>query len=312
MYVAPLPYGGGYPYPGYPVVQGPIGDYLNGQANVINSFGNYLSQYQQGRIQNQQAEREVMKTRQMVKDQMAYDEATRPRSQDIKDQQRIRDLRTARNDPPLSDIWSATALNTLLKDVQDAQAKAGIRGPQVPLDPEVVKHINLSARPSASTPAMLRDGGRLKWPLVLQDPRFAPEKQKISELMPQAVKEAQMGEPQFATFTGLRDATTAMSKRIDANAQELSLPDIISAQRFVQEINDSVNLLKEPNAANYFNGKWEARGNTVAELVDFMSGNGLRFAPAGDQDQQFYTALYQSLLTYDSGVMQIANRYTRR
>ena len=35
---------------------------------------------------------------------------------------------------------------------------------------------------------------------------------------------------------------------------------------------------------------------------------GLKFAPAGTSDQTYYTALYQSMLSYDSGLIQLARR----
>jgi purine-nucleoside phosphorylase len=55
------------------------------------------------------------------------------------------DLRRAMNSPPLSDIISGSALNILLRNIQDVQAKGGY-GPVVPLDKEVLDHINLTAK----------------------------------------------------------------------------------------------------------------------------------------------------------------------
>ena len=180
--------------------------------------------------------------------------------------------------------------------------------PLVPLESELVSHINLSPRPSTSTPSVLRDGGKLHWPLALQDPRFSTQREKLDQFMPQALKEVQGDGPQFATFTGLRDSITAMNKQIDAAAQVLSLPDILSAQRYTQELTNAMNLLKEPNAKNYFNGQWTAKGTSIGELLEYMGKNGLRFSPAGPDDQTSYTALYQSLVTYDSGLSRLARR----
>ena len=72
--------------------------YLNGQANLVNSVGQYQTQYQQGRLLNQEVEREKMKTRQMLNDQLAYEEASKPKAEDVREQQRQLALRRARND----------------------------------------------------------------------------------------------------------------------------------------------------------------------------------------------------------------------
>jgi hypothetical protein len=297
-----------YGYPGYPVRQGPVAGYLNGQANLVNSVGQYQTQYQQGRLLNQEVEREKMKTRQMLNDQLAYEEASKPKAEDVREQQRQLALRRARNDPPLNEIWSGQSLNTLLSAIQDVQVKAGVRGPLVPLDESLLKHVNVSGRPTELPPTVLRDGGRVRWNLVLQDPRFMMEREKIDQLLPQAVKEVSMGDPQFVTFNALKTAVDALDKKIETSARELSIQDLVSAHRSLDEVSKAVSLLKQPNAANYFNGAWQARGNNVGELVEHLSRNGLKFAPAGASDQTYYSALYQSMLTYDSGLVRLVSR----
>jgi hypothetical protein len=44
----------------------------------------------------------------------------------------------------------------------------------------------------------------------------------------------------------------------------------------------------------------------VGELVADMTRNGLRFGPATDGGENAYSALYQSLLAYDSALGQMA------
>jgi hypothetical protein len=298
----------GYGYPGYPVRQGPVAGALNGQANLVNAVGQYQTQYRQGQLLNQEVEREKMKTRQMFNDQLAYEEAMKPKAEDVRDQQRLLEQRRARNDPPLNEIWSGKSLNVLLAAINDIQIKQGVRGPLVPLGEPLLKHVNVSGRPTELPPTVLRDGGRVRWSLVLQDPRFTKERETIDQLLPQAVKEVRMDSPQFTTFKALRDGVDALDKKIGASARDLSIQDLIIANRSLDEVSKAVSLLKQPNAANYFNGSWEARGNNVAELVDHLSRNGLRFAPAGTSDQTYYSALYHSMLTYDSGLSRLASR----
>ena len=47
-------------------------------------------------------------------------------------------------------------------------------------------------------------------------------------------------------------------------------------------------------------------GNTVAELVANMTGQGLRFAPAASGDEPSYTALHRAMVTYVFRLKQAA------
>ena len=46
----------------------------------------------------------------------------------------------------------------------------------------------------------------------------------------------------------------------------------------------------------------------MADLVQQMTTQGLHFAPATQDDQPAYSVLYQSLLTYDYRLSQLASR----
>ena len=306
---APVPtpypiYGG---YPGYPTIQGPTAGYLNGVANVTNAYGQYQNQINQARLTNQQVEQEKIRTRRMYRDQQRYEQSLIPSAQDIREQDRLNDLRRARNDPPSTEIWSGTTLNALFSNIRDARAKEGLRGPLVPLSPDLLKHINLTAGTSRGPSTMVR-ASKLRWPLPLQEDVFTEPRDQINQLMQQATKEARENDQQLKTFKALGAAVDALKGKIDTAAPNMPLGDIIRAQRFTDQLSDSVRLLRDPMAANYFNGKWQAQGNSVGELVDYMIANGLSFVAAGEEDRPAYTTLYQAFLTYDSGLRQYARR----
>src|SRR5439155_2902011 len=129
--------------------------------------------------------------------------------------------------------------------IQDAQTKTGVRGPAVPLTSATLEHINVSAGTSRGPVSLLRQGGHLRWPFVLQDERFNKERQKIDPLLNQAVKEVLGDGLQLATFKGLTTAVGELKDKITASAQELSLSDLISAKGFADQVSDVVNLLKD-------------------------------------------------------------------
>ena len=62
---------------------------------------------------------------------------------------------------------------------------------------------------------------------------------------------------------------------------------------------EALKLLEKPHAGYYFSGKFSARGKTVAELIQHMSYQGLRFAPAVAGDEAAYENLHRALVVYD-------------
>src|SRR5207244_4022511 len=76
------------------------------------------------------------------------------------------------------------------------------------------------------------------------------------------------------------------------------------AKRYADQLHAAVRTLQDPAVANYFNGSWEAKGNTVEELIRNMTAQGLRFAPATQGDETAYQVLYHDLLAYDTALGQ--------
>ena len=78
---------------------------------------------------------------------------------------------------------------------------------------------------------------------------------------------------------------------------ELSVGDYIAAKDYLSQVGAAVRALGDPNVANYFNHKFNAKN--VAELVDDMRTKGLDFAAAAPGDEGAYRALQQALVAYD-------------
>ncbi len=91
-------------------------------------------------------------------------------------------------------------------------------------------------------------------------------------------------------------------------AQDMTPTQIVQSTRYLHELKDSLKVLQDPNVANYFNNKWQARGSTVAELVANMTSQGLRFAPAAAGDEPSYTSLHRAMVTYEDRLRQGGTR----
>jgi hypothetical protein len=75
----------------------------------------------------------------------------------------------------------------------------------------------------------------------------------------------------------------AIGKLNDAvvnRAREMTPTEFIQARRYLREVRDAVKVFQDPKVGNYFNRRWQARGETVTDLIRNMSADGLVFAPA--------------------------------
>ncbi len=304
-FVAPQAFPGFFP--GYGPVQynGVAGGYLSGGADVINAQGNFLVQKQQANLTTEQVKQARIDTRRKTFDNWMYEREMTPTLEDDRERARMEQYRRSRNDPPLTEIWSGKALNDLLLPLQRS---IGVPGPNIPLDPEMLRQINVTSGQGNASVGLLRDGGKLTWPVALQDPAFAAERAKIEQAIPQAMQQAVSGSPPAQLLGDIAKATDSLGNNLRQRVAEIDANEFIAARRYLNELNDSMRLLREANAAKYLTGQFSAQGRNVTELVFNMTKQGLRFAPATRGDQEAYTALHSAMVLYDETVHQFVAR----
>jgi hypothetical protein len=86
------------------------------------------------------------------------------------------------------------------------------------------------------------------------------------------------------------------------NVRDLPPGQYMEARHFLNNLEDGLQLLRQPNAGLYFTQKYTAKGRTVLDLVNHMSKEGLTFAAAVGGDEAAYMALHRALAAYDSAV----------
>jgi hypothetical protein len=307
-------YGSGVP-PGYGYgtqwMQNPYGGYLNGAANMTMANAQYQQTIQQAKLTRQEATRSAFKTRRAAIEERQYELAQMPDPEKIRQDQMTRSLQRSRGNPPPVDIWSATALNDLLRDIQGAQTR-GTTGSDVPLSPDVLKHVGFTSGTTRGGPGLLKDGGKLTWPYALRKSDFDDERKQIDEQMRQAVQQAQMGQVAAETLDAIGGSLKELERSIDSRALQLTPDQCIQATRYLRELKESYRVLQMSDVAQYFRPAWTPQGATVAELVQQMTKEGLHFAPANSGDETYYTALYQSLLDYDTSIARLTAAFPRR
>ena len=207
-------------------------------------------------------------------------------------------------DPPAQEIYSAQALNVLLEDLKPFQAITG-RGLQVPLAKEMLTHINvISIQDRSGNIGVLKNRGRLSWPLVLQAAEYQEPRESLTALAPRAVEQAVHGGVQPETLRGMEDALGKLNGRLADNIKKLPPPRYIESKRYLGELKEALKLLEKPHAGYYFSGKFSARGKTVGELIQHMSNQGLKFAPAVAGDEAAYENLHHYLVVYEVAAHQ--------
>jgi hypothetical protein len=214
------------------------------------------------------------------------------------ERQRIhqQELAWSRSELPDNETTSAVALNILLADMQALQAR-GIQGPEVTIDQAILPSLNVVVNGRKGNIGVLKQEGRINWPGVLSGPEFAAEREQIESSIPKAINEAARGET--VNLQDLTGALTSMRSRLAEKIQDMPARDYIRAKRLLDQLDDAVRLLRQPDAGFYFNQTYAAKGQTVAQLVQYMTRHGLQFAPAVEGGEPAYAALHQALAEYD-------------
>jgi len=283
-----------------PVYHFNTGSYLQGVASVIDAQGRYLRNTQEAFLLREQVRAAQVENRRRVFEQHQFERANTPTLEERREFRRQQDLWRSWNDPPLTEIWSATALNHLLRAVQKGRGQYGYRGSTVPLAAELVRRINLTSGKSGSV-GVFRQGEDLRWPVPLQRDTFDKERLEIDKLARKAVDQVAAGKPDTEALANLTQANARLRQRLRENVRELSSTDYIQALRFVNELISSTSALQRPGAASFFSD-WTLTARDVGELVDQMTQKGLQFAAVAPGDEGYYTALHRALVTYASGL----------
>jgi hypothetical protein len=303
---APYYPGYGYnPYGGYRPTRAE--GYLNGEANVMTSYGQYQQQIQGAKLQRQQAIQSSIDTRRKMFDERQYELANTPTQQERLNYQRQMREQEARDNASTVQIIAGDTLNTLLEHSQKIQAQ-GFYGPKIPLDPQTLAQINVASPTTGGNTGMLGDGGKLDWPLPLLDPAYDMQRKKIDDLLGQAVEEAtKYGKVNARLQAELLDAQKKFQDAIDARVAAVTPTQFVQSKRYLRELKDNLKILDDPNVGKFFGGAYKVQGDTVAALIENMTRQGVKFGPAARGEEGAYLSLYQSMRAYDVALLGLVS-----
>jgi hypothetical protein len=286
---------GGYSYPD------PYGGGLRGAAEAIAAQGKFEIDFQRARLLNQEAERSKVDTRRKIYDEWLYERANTPTLVDLQERSQKLELRRAMLGMPPTEILSGYALNTLLTDLQK-KMPLNAKDPYGPIDPEMLKQINVTSQSSAGNIGVLKavkEGAPLNWPLPLQGTAYQDEVRRLNRLATEALNLVQnRGQVDPATLNNMKEDIKTLRSKVSAHINELTPSQSIEANRYLNQLGDAVTALAQADVANYFPDKFAVKAKTVPDLIKFMTEKGLKFAPAVGGDEAAYSALYNYLVGY--------------
>jgi hypothetical protein len=280
---------------GYPGAYGDAGYGSAGLVGVVDDSGRYLVDWQRANLTRQHAQQASLTTRRRTFDEFLYERKNAPGWEDNRERLQSEEVRRSRTDPPLNEIVSARALNALLDQLQKVQADST---GDVPLDEDVLGRVNVTSGRGGNL-GLLKDG-RLHWPLALTDEAVKTERGQLDSMLAEALGHAGSHPADADAVAEMGRAADRISQYLARRSRDLPPGQYVEARRFLGDLSDAIRALQQPDAGDQLARKRAVRGKTVAELVRYMTKQGLHFAPATSGDEAAYLALHRALATYEA------------
>jgi hypothetical protein len=274
------------------------GGTLQGVAAGLDATGNQWIQRQQAQLVGQQAEQAKLVTKKQTFDLMQYERANTPTYTEVQEKTDAMKIRRLLNAAIPGEIQNGSAMNTLMPYLLRLTYQ-GTHGAPVPLDPTLMRQINVTTATQFGGIGLLANVGDLNWPFALR----GPTQQRVDDLLTTAVSAAARNNLQPDTYFAIKKDVDKLSDELSKNFRQEKFDGgmYLEGRRFLDSLNDSLRVLQSPNAANYFNGTYAARGNTVDELLQYMAQQGLKFGPMAPGGAAAYQSLYNAMVAFAAG-----------
>jgi hypothetical protein len=285
-----------------------MGETLNGSANVIAADGQWRIADQQAKLVGQEVKSAKIDNQRKALDEWLYERDATPTLQDERERDQWEQLRRSRNNPPITEIWSAKALNDLLDSVRKSYSPVQ-PGPMVPIPPNTLNRINFTSGTTYRGTGLLKNGGALEWPGSLMDSTFEKMRVSTDEMIKKAVGQASSNSQiEAGLVRKIERSIDEMTDQVNslARADNITPTDSIEARRYLRNLRESCGVLRQPEVGRQFAPPVNPQTGTVPDLIGQMNAGGMKFAPAGPGEENAYNAMYQALGLYERNLAQTA------
>jgi|GEM_PF-284841 len=292
---------------------GTPGGYMNGLSNLTQANANSFFTNQQTLLGQQQVNRARIQNKLATYNENMYElaktpevyEARRAQREALRDQNRLEKLNksTSIGDGEEYLIDNGYALNKLLDQVTTLQSRFQVAGPNIPLSPDIAKHLNFSTPNSVAGAGPLRNPRKLDWPIPLRTRDFAPYRATIEKVAPEAVSQAASGNIDGDTYNNFMTSIQKFEETLRDQVEDMRPSDYVLSKRYLTDLEDAAKAIAEPsNAVLFLNPGNNPKVNSVGALVGQMTTGGMKFGPANSADVAAYRSFYQLFRSYEDNL----------
>jgi hypothetical protein len=276
---------------------GPVGGAYIGIAEIYRAYGTAINDIERARILRQQSIQAKLDTQRKRFELEMYLRANTPTYTDEQARVARITLKRIQNSSTPTEIAAGKALNIMLEDARKFPNRKAALSPMA-LSEDILQQLNVTAGEYGL--GVLRNEGRINWPLALQE-LLPAEQRKLFEAQAQALYQgAAKGKVDPNVF---RDFSNELDRTYDGllrRANEIPGPQYLEAKRYLSDLKDARNAIEKGEVANQVAyQKQISGGKSIADIVEFMIGKGLRFAPAAGTDEAAYRAFYAAFVNFD-------------
>jgi hypothetical protein len=277
--------------------ESPAGGFLRGAADTLRAYGSVITSQEQARIMREAAKQARLETEKRRFDLERYIKENTPTftEESLKLTKQV--LKRVQNTSNPYEIWAGNGPNVLLDDLRKHAGKRASLEP-INLPENVVRRLNVTK--TFGNLGLLRDDGRFKWPVALQDLVTADKQKDIEVYAETLVNKARNGKVETNVLRDLRAELDKIHDTLTKRSLDLPTPQYMEAKRFLRDFDDATRAIEKGDAMAFFDFQnFVSKGKTVQEIADYMVSNGLRFAPATSGDEAAYQAMHSALAAYD-------------
>ncbi len=287
-----------------------MGATLQGESSLLNAKANFGFTEQQAMLGQQQVKRAQIQNKSASFNENMYElskmpevyAAHREQKEALRDNDRLQKLDkagTLQHDEMYL-VHDGSALNTLLDQVTTLQSRFGIHGPNIPLSPDILNHLNLTSPNAVNGAGPLRDPRKLVWPLALRTKEFAPNRGTIEKMAPECVSQAVSGNIDGDTYNTFMNEISKFQDALKEQVEDMRPTDYILAKRYLSDLEDAGKAIAEPSNASLFMSPTKNPNITsVGALIAVMTTGGMKFGGANSPDISAYDAFYQQFRAYE-------------